>query len=120
VILNALVSIAGGAQAAYYQNGPTTKTKQTQQGGYAEGGIAMGPSSGHWELLHGNEAVIPLQNGSVPVALQGTPSGGGTSIVNVYLSVSTMMNNLDEQSTRNAILPYIINGIREAKARGAA
>jgi hypothetical protein len=33
--------------------------------GFAEGGIAYGPTSGHWELLHGTEMVTPL-NGPLP------------------------------------------------------
>lgn len=38
--------------------------------GFAGGGIAHGPSTGHMELLHGTEAVIPLPDGqSIPVAL---------------------------------------------------
>lgn len=32
--------------------------------GYASGGIASGPASGHWELLHGTEMVLPMGGGS--------------------------------------------------------
>jgi len=39
--------------------------------GYAEGGISTGPTSGHMELLHGTEAIIPLNNGYIPVQIQG-------------------------------------------------
>ena len=42
-----------------------------QTTGYADGGIATGPKSGYWELLHGTEAVIPLGRGSLPLTLQG-------------------------------------------------
>lgn len=38
--------------------------------GYADGGIARGPTSGYAVELHGEEAVIPLKGGSVPVRLQ--------------------------------------------------
>lgn len=39
--------------------------------GFATGGIARGPSSGHIEILHGTEAVVPLPNGrSIPVELK--------------------------------------------------
>lgn len=37
--------------------------------GYADGGIASGPTTGYNALLHGTEAVIPLKNGAVPVDL---------------------------------------------------
>jgi hypothetical protein len=118
VILNAMVSIAGGAQAAYFQNGSTTRTRQTQQGGFAEGGIATGPAAGHMELLHGTEAIIPLQNGSVPVQLQ-DGAGGGTTNVSVQLTISSPVTILDQQTAQKTLLPYIIQGVRDAKARGA-
>jgi hypothetical protein len=38
-------------------------------GGYAEGGIASGPTSGYPVMLHGTEAIIPLRQGSVPVVV---------------------------------------------------
>jgi hypothetical protein len=37
--------------------------------GYAEGGISTGPLSGHLEMLHGTEAVIPLKTGGIPVQI---------------------------------------------------
>jgi hypothetical protein len=118
VVLNALASISSGASAALYQNGNTTKTKQTQQGGFAEGGISTGPASGHMELLHGTEAVIPLQNGSVPVQLQGGSNGGNTN-VNVQLTIASPVTILDQQTAQRTLMPFIIQGVREARARGA-
>ena len=37
---------------------------------YAGGGIAEGPESGHLAVLHGKEAVIPLQNEKVPIQFE--------------------------------------------------
>jgi murein DD-endopeptidase MepM/ murein hydrolase activator NlpD len=37
--------------------------------GLATGGIAKGPDSGHLQLLHGTEAVIPLNGGSIPLKI---------------------------------------------------
>jgi len=37
--------------------------------GFADGGIATGPTTGYNALLHGTEAIIPLKNGNVPVSL---------------------------------------------------
>jgi tape measure domain-containing protein len=38
---------------------------------FANGGIATGPSSGHLQMLHGTEAVVPLPNGrSIPVEMR--------------------------------------------------
>lgn len=39
--------------------------------GYAEGGISTGSVSGHQEVLHGTEAVVPLPDGrTIPVEIQ--------------------------------------------------
>ncbi len=95
----------------------TTNTVQSQPGGFAEGGIASGPTSGHWELLHGTEAVIPLQGGSVPVQLQGGGGGGGGDVY-VNLTVASPMTIMDQQTAQATLLPFIVQGIREAKSRG--
>jgi hypothetical protein len=50
-----------------------------------DGGVFDGPMSGYPAVLHGNEAVIPLKNGAVPVSLEGG-AGGGTTIINHYYS----------------------------------
>src|SRR5258706_923600 len=104
----------------YFQNNPggySNPQLQGVTGGYAAGGISTGPLSGHTELLHGTEAIIPLQNGSVPVQLQGAPNGGGD--VYVSLTIASPMTVMDEQTARNTLLPFILHGVREAKARGA-
>jgi murein DD-endopeptidase MepM/ murein hydrolase activator NlpD len=49
--------------------------------GFASGGIATGPNSGHIQLLHGTEAVIPLPDGkTIPVKIDagslGSLAGG--------------------------------------------
>lgn len=117
VVLNTLQNYAQGALA---MNGQSGYSLLAGNNGYAEGGIATGPASGHMELLHGTEAVIPLQNGSIPVQMQGVPSmGGGTTNVNVQLTIASPMTILDQQTAQNTLLPFIINGVREAKARGA-
>jgi hypothetical protein len=40
--------------------------------GYAEGGIAAGPKTGYKAMLHGTEAIVPLDDGaSIPVNIEG-------------------------------------------------
>ena len=110
------------AQQAVTASGSANYVQQLGNGygyGYAAGGISTGPTSGHMELLHGTEAIVPLQNGSIPVQLQGAGNGGGTGGVNVYLTIASPMTIMDEQTTRNTLLPFILQGVREAKARGA-
>jgi hypothetical protein len=48
-------------------------------GGFADGGIAYGPQTGHLELLHGTEAVIPLGRGSIPVIVKSEPAASARS-----------------------------------------
>ena len=39
--------------------------------GFKDGGISSGSDAGHWELLHGTEAVVPLPQGrAIPVELK--------------------------------------------------
>jgi len=48
--------------------------------GFASGGIARGPASGHMAMLHGTEAVVPLPDGStIPVTIKGMGGRGGSS-----------------------------------------
>jgi hypothetical protein len=107
-------------QQAVTASGSANYVQQLGNGyGYAAGGISTGPASGHMELLHGVEAVIPLQNGSIPVQLQGAGNGSGAGDVYVSLTIASPMTIMDEQTTRNTLLPFILQGVREAKARGA-
>lgn len=44
--------------------------RETGGGGFQQGGVAIGPKSGHMELLHGIEAVVPLPDGkTIPVSM---------------------------------------------------
>ena len=67
--------------------------------GYATGGIANGPNSGHLAMLHGREAVVPLPNGnSIPVQMKGN---GGMQNNNVTVNVSMESSgqaNVDAQA----------------------
>ena len=97
VILSALA-------AGNFLSGPhTTNTQQTEQGGFAEGGISTGPASGHMELLHGTEAVIPLKNGSIPVQMAG--SGGGIDVTAIINELRA--NRMDETRLARAIVSAI-------------
>jgi hypothetical protein len=53
------------------------------------GGIFSGPMSGYPVTMHGNEAVIPLKNGAVPVSLD-----GGGRIEQIQAEFENMKRNL--------------------------
>jgi muramidase (phage lysozyme) len=56
---------------------------------FANGGIASGPSSGYQAMLHGTEAVVPLQDGrSIPVTNTSSPEQMG--------AMSAQLDKLDE------------------------
>lgn len=83
--------------------------------GFAEGGISTGPTSGHLELLHGTEAIIPLSNGSVPVKLLGSNVAGPKSItyntdVNIAAGAFIVRDDEDIEDIKKAIL-----SLREAQ-----
>ena len=79
--------ILGGAMSIFgFKNGGIMNNG-SKVSGYATGGIADGPNSGHLAMLHGREAVVPLPNGnSIPVQMNGN---GGMQNNNVTVNVST-------------------------------
>jgi tail length tape measure protein len=109
VVLSILQDVAG------FNQGHEARTPYG--GGYAAGGITTGPQSGHIELLHGTEAVIPLQGGAIPVEIRGM--GGGGNIYQISLSISSPITIMDEEHAKNALLPLIIEGVHQAEAIGA-
>ena len=63
----------------YYANEILVHNVKTDDSeGYAFGGVAQGPESGHWELLHGTELVMrPSQFASLLKMAAGQRSAGG-------------------------------------------
>ena len=79
--------------------------------GFAGGGIAMGPNSGHLELLHGTEAVIPLPDGkSIPVEMSGVMDGSNTELMRKIdqlmdsMSKSTMMKAAGSTDSMSSLM----------------
>jgi len=68
--------------------------------GYQSGGISTGPESGHMELLHGTEAVIPLEHGSVPVQLMGISGGSNGEDIKLLREQNTLLKQLVSQNGR--------------------
>lgn len=85
--------------------------------GYRAGGGDVGAGQAYVVGEDGPEVFIPNQNGTV------IPNGGGGSLAggNVYISltIASPMTILDEQAAKKTLLPLIVEGVREAKARGA-
>ncbi|MDC8803951.1 phage tail length tape measure family protein [Halomonas pacifica] len=89
--------------------------------GYADGGIAAGPTSGYPVELHGVEAVVPLKGGNIPVSLSmpPMPSSDG-SIVREFQRLNKQIEVLnrrvsDLQSSNAAIARYADKQAYEAE-----
>lgn len=102
---------AYGSTWSYSQNAPDPVQEVIYGPGGREGGIFSGPDSGHLELLHGTEAVIPLKNGRVPVELNGDASGGGEIHVHLYLDGKEILRSMVGQAGRN---PAMARALSEA------
>jgi len=65
-----------------------------------DGGIFDGPKSGYPMTLHGTEAVIPLKNGSVPVAMsmEGFVEGLASLLPNVPVKNGSVPVNMNAES----------------------
>ncbi len=84
--------------------------------GFADGGIAQGPGSGHLQLLHGTEAVIPLKGGGVPVQL----SGGGSMESGPVFNPQTETNYILEKNTEELVKANVtLSQMLEAITGGA-
>lgn len=115
VVMNIIQGVAAGNVAPSREEALRQAGRQGQ--GYAEGGIATGPTSGHWELLHGTEAVIPLQNGSVPVQLGGNSSiAGGGNTYQVVVQINSPINLMSESEAQTVLMPLVVQAIKQAEA----
>ena len=70
----------------------------------AEGGVFDGPKSGYSATLHGNEAVIPLKDGAVPVSMSQEFNMTATNLGEL---VAIMKNNVGMQDRMLAVLDDI-------------
>jgi lysozyme len=58
----------------------------------AEGGVFNGPKSGYPATLHGEEAVVPLKGGNIPVEMGGNASQ--TEMINLLSALNSKMEHL--------------------------
>ncbi len=87
----ALVDAVKGGLAVSQANMPQAR----------DGGVFDGPMSGYRAMLHGNEAVIPLKNGSVPVTM---PRDFTANMIKVTQLVEQIRGNTVVESGKNANL----------------
>lgn len=74
--------------------------------GFADGGIADGPTSGYSQMLHGTEAVVPLpDNRNIPVSLDSSTLTAAinqnSSILNAILEEMKDGNSISSQIVQN-------------------
>lgn len=93
----------------------TTGSGSGSQLAFAGGGVASGPRSGYPVTLHGTEAVIPLENGDVPIKLKGGAGGGDN--INVYITYAPTVSFADANELRERMMPIILEGVRASKGR---
>ena len=74
----------------------------------ADGGVFDGPKSGYPMTLHGNEAVIPLKDGAVPVSMSQEFNMTATNLGEL---VNIMKNNVGMQ----AIMLEVLQDIRRSQ-----
>ena len=122
VALNAITRVTGAlsgfnpqAQAGGYAYQAANRNRPQ---GFQSGGISMGPESGHWELLHGDEAVIPLRGGAVPVAMAGNSAGRGGSSITINLYVQSPITILDQQNALATLTPLVELAVKELQGIG--
>lgn len=75
--IGAVAAIAAGVAAIAL--GTVLKNKVSKTKGFADGGIASGPTSGYQTTLHGNELIVPLDKPSK--IAQALGAGGGAQVV---------------------------------------
>ena len=87
-IMGGIMSIGSslfGGGARY--GGMFTQARYGMMPAYAEGGVSRGRDSGYPVMLHGTEAVVPLQDGkNIPVKMTG--NSGNTNNVSVNVTVA--------------------------------
>ena len=78
--------------------------------GYAEGGIATGPKTGYKAMLHGTEAVVPLEGGSgIPVDMQGQNNSMDEQVDLLKEQVSKMDQMISVLAQNNSISNKILS-----------
>lgn len=87
----------------YVNQGVPSYVAQNYAPGYADGGISRGPDSGHMEMLHGDEAVIPLKNGSVPVEMKGSGASDTSGTSNDDIVKAILSIRMDEKRLAKSI-----------------
>ena len=68
------------------------------------------------EVFIPNQGGMIIPNGGGGASSSSTISGGGN--VYVSLTIASPMTIMDEQTVRKTLLPFIVDGVREAQARG--
>ena len=86
--------------------GRTSRVTGLVQTGFqaADGGVFDGPKSGYAATLHGNEAVIPLKDGAVPVSMSQEFNMTATNLGEL---VNIMKSNVGMQDRMLAVLEDI-------------
>ena len=119
VVLNAIANIVGGAAGTGEDpNSSTSKRRHGGAIGFAEGGsfvVPTGfPNDTYLIGLTSGEHVTVVPSGDQ----QRMPMSGGGNNVTVVLQINSAVNLMDQEMAQNVLLPYIVQGIKQATAEG--
>jgi hypothetical protein len=110
VVLNTLANLAAGQQAMNGGGSMLAANNGVATPGFAEGGISTGPASGHMEKLHGIEAVIPLESGSIPVQVQSVANSNSIDVTGIISELRELRRELNANSITRAMTSALKRG----------
>lgn len=85
--------------------------------GFAQGGIATGPTSGYPAILHGTEAVIPLSSGKIPVEITERRQADGWSDPEIKALLKDIAACMHQRQSVEMVIPgRSFEGYIKAKA----
>ncbi|MFA5396240.1 MAG: phage tail length tape measure family protein [Methanogenium sp.] len=115
-------AIVTSLQYMGYADGGITPPANSMPGA-ANGNVFSGPKSGYPVMMHGNEAVIPLKNGKVPVDLNNNSGGATTVINNITVESNAKSGSAEAEQLGSQISRIVENKVLEVlynnnRARG--
>lgn len=118
VVLNTIAKMAGSTWSNSETRVTTGNNKRAGGGPVvANKAYIVGEQGPELFMPSNNGMIIPNGGQSQPVTTWAGNGGGGNVYVN--LTIASPLTIMDQQNVNTVLLPFILNGVREAKARGS-